>query len=303
MATPEPEVPLIFDCAGAQLLGILHRGAADAQRAVIIVVGGPQYRVGSHRQFVLLARHLAAAGIPTLRFDYRGMGDSEGDPRSFETIRDDIAAAIDCLFREIQPLRQVVLWGLCDAATAGALYAAGDHRIAGLVLLNPWVRTPDGEAKAYLRHYYTKRLLSGQFWIKLLGRRVQIRESFAALREFVRSALGRIPARAYPRQRSGHLSASTTVMATDRRQSPPPLPERLLERLSHFHRPLLLILSGTDLTAKEFNGLLKSDRSWSHWAQRNSVNQLHLPDADHTFSTASWRRQVETWTLAWLRSW
>jgi len=46
--------------------------------------------VGSHRQFVQLARRLAKQGYPTLRFDYRGMGDSEGVYRSFENVGPDL---------------------------------------------------------------------------------------------------------------------------------------------------------------------------------------------------------------------
>ncbi|KAB8057318.1 hydrolase 1, exosortase A system-associated, partial [Janthinobacterium violaceinigrum] len=60
----------------ARLVGILSLPAAPGPRGVLIVTGGPQYRVGSHRQFVLLARALAAQGVPVLRFDLRGMGDS-----------------------------------------------------------------------------------------------------------------------------------------------------------------------------------------------------------------------------------
>jgi len=59
----------------------------DDRRAacgVLIVVGGPQYRVGSHRQFLLLSRRLAAEGHPVMRFDYRGMGDASGAMRGFE---------------------------------------------------------------------------------------------------------------------------------------------------------------------------------------------------------------------------
>ena len=49
------------------------RGVATLPIAVLVVVGGPQYRVGSHRQFVSLARALARQGMTTVRFDYRGM--------------------------------------------------------------------------------------------------------------------------------------------------------------------------------------------------------------------------------------
>jgi len=74
----------VFGCGGDRLVGILH---APAERArdigVLVVVGGPQYRVGSHRQFVRMARDFAAAGYPVLRFDHRGIGDSDGAARSF----------------------------------------------------------------------------------------------------------------------------------------------------------------------------------------------------------------------------
>ena len=297
MATPEPEVPLIFDCAGAQLLGILHLGAPDARRAVIIVVGGPQYRVGSHRQFVLLARHLAAAGIPTLRFDYRGMGDSEGDPRSFETIRDDIAAAIDCLFHQLPALRQVVLWGLCDAASASALYAAGDHRVAGLVLLNPWVRTPTGEARAYLWHYYTQRLLSAPFWLKFLRGSVDLRQSLSALRGFIRSAKNAPATDEHPEPNADRVGATDLAPRPDSTS-----PQRILQSLRDFPGQVLLILSGNDLTAREFDDRLRTAPAWSLWAQREQVERRYLLEADHTFSNETWRAQVQDCTLTWLRS-
>ncbi|WP_229425323.1 hydrolase 1, exosortase A system-associated [Massilia sp. Se16.2.3] len=104
---------------------------------MLVVVGGPQYRAGSHRQFTLLARDLADAGIPALRFDYRGMGDSEGDLQTFEHVEDDLRAAIDRFFLEVPGMREVVLWGLCDGASAAAMYAPQDARVSGLVLLNP----------------------------------------------------------------------------------------------------------------------------------------------------------------------
>ena len=89
------EQVLTFRCQDDWLYGILSQPAAPCKRGVLIVVGGPQYRVGSHRQFTLLTRYLARHGIAALRFDYRGMGDSEGEARDFEVIEDDIAAAID----------------------------------------------------------------------------------------------------------------------------------------------------------------------------------------------------------------
>jgi len=99
---------------------LVARGVSDAERpsetGVLIVVGGPQYRVGSHRQFVLTARRLAADGYTTLRFDATGMGDALGEPRSFEQLDDDLGSAIDALLASTPALRRVVLLGLCDGA-------------------------------------------------------------------------------------------------------------------------------------------------------------------------------------------
>ena len=81
------------------LTGILSQPEQASDTTVIVVVGGPQYRVGSHRQFLQLARHLARQGYPVLRFDGRGMGDSSGLLRSFEEIDDDIGAAIGTCWR------------------------------------------------------------------------------------------------------------------------------------------------------------------------------------------------------------
>lgn len=91
------EHALLFQCAHSTLVGVLSLPAVPASTAVVIVVGGPQYRVGSHRQFVLLARALAAGGYAVLRFDYQGMGDSQGPAGDFLTASPGICAAMDNL--------------------------------------------------------------------------------------------------------------------------------------------------------------------------------------------------------------
>ena len=69
-----------------------------------------------------------------LRFDYRSMGDSPGETRDFLGVDADIAAAIDTLLAARPAIKRVVLWGLCDAASAALLYleATRDPRVAGL---------------------------------------------------------------------------------------------------------------------------------------------------------------------------
>ncbi|HWI15468.1 MAG TPA: hydrolase 1, exosortase A system-associated, partial [Burkholderiales bacterium] len=173
-------------CEGRTLVGVLTAPADGGARGVLIVVGGPQYRAGSHRQFVLLARRLAHDGIPAMRFDCRGMGDSEGEPRHFDAIDEDIAAALDAFMQAHSGLREVVLWALCDAVPACARVAHHDARVRGLVLLNPWVQSAAGEAKTYLRHYYLKRLLERALWRKVLHGELNVGRSARSLAQHCR---------------------------------------------------------------------------------------------------------------------
>ena len=81
------EQVLPITCEGHELAAVLAVPEQARSLGVVIVVGGPQYRVGSHRQFVLLARQLAAAGIATLRFDCRGMSTAAARSARSKTLR------------------------------------------------------------------------------------------------------------------------------------------------------------------------------------------------------------------------
>jgi exosortase A-associated hydrolase 1 len=163
------DLPIVIDCEGDRLVGVLSLPKAPLEIGVVVVVGGPQYRAGSHRQFVHLSRTLAGAGIPCLRFDYRGMGDSEGQPRPFDAIDADIACAVRELMSRAPTVRQVVLWGLCDGATAAFIALGSVPNVAGVIALNPWVRSETSLDQAIIRRYYVQRVLSREFWAKLFS--------------------------------------------------------------------------------------------------------------------------------------
>jgi len=277
-----------FECGGQALIGVLHQPAQPAPRGVLVVTGGPQYRVGSHRQFVLLGCHLAAQGHPVMRFDYRGMGDSTGDPRTFEQVDDDLHAAIRAFFAAVPALRELVLWGLCDGATAAACHAARDHRITGLVLLNPWVRTDAGWAQATLRHYYVRRLASAAFWRKLAAGAVDVRSALAALRRTAQAALTTTRAR----------TASTPQPGTAA-----DLPARLHRALSRFPGRVLIMLSGADLGAREFSALSAHQPQWRRLLAERRVTRVDIAGANHTCARKVWRDHVATSTARWIASW
>jgi exosortase A-associated hydrolase 1 len=268
--------PVAFECRQDWLLGVITRPEKPRSRGVLIVVGGPQYRVGSHRQFVLLANDLAAQGYAVMRFDYSGMGDSTGEPRTFENVGEDLRAAVDLFLSRVPEVAEVVIWGLCDAASATLFYCHQDPRVTGIVLLNPWVRTAHGEARAHLKHYYLRHAFSAAPWTKLLRGEFDLA---ASARSFVRNL----------------KTASTGSTGT--------LPERMADGLARFKGRTLLITAGSDLTAKEFLDTAGASPRWSKLLQSPRVTRQALRDATHTFPRRDWRDQVSRWTAGWLRSW
>jgi len=259
---------LRFSCGGSFLVGIIDVPERPLARGVLVIAGGPQYRVGGHRQFALLARMLAQRGIPVMRFDHRGMGDSEDEVRSFDAIDDDVHAAIGEFSRQMPKMEEVVIWGLCDAATAAALYAHTDVRVHGLILLNPWVSAPDGSGRTGLRHYYLGRLGELGFWKKVATGHLDFGAGAAALRQYMREA------------------------AADRSA---PLPQRVVASLSCFDGQVLVILSGEDPTARAFADLMSKHEI--------KCRRVDIADADHTFASRVWRDEVAQISANWFISW
>ena len=166
---------LSFDCDGAALGASLDEGSGTT--GLLMVVGGSQTRIGSHRMYERLAHRLAAEGLSCLRYDRRGVGDSEGTDPGYLASGPDIAAAA-AAFRAQRPgLDRMMGFGLCDGATALALFgrAAG---LDGIILVNPWLveAASDTPPPAAIKAHYRQRLTSLSGWKKLLSGQVDIRK-------------------------------------------------------------------------------------------------------------------------------
>lgn len=280
-----PEIPSVFTCNGERLVGIATQPANPEAIGVLLIVGGPQYRAGSHRQFTLLARRLAQEGFASFRFDNRGMGDSEGAMRNFEVIDDDVRAAIDAFQRTNPNVQKIALWGLCDAASAALFYAPTDPRVIGQILLNPWVHSEAGAARARLKHYYLARLMQKSFWLKLLTGGIKVTQSVGELK-----------------QSAHQVSREVAQTApSDPRHGSAGYIDRMLANLKAFKGKTQILLSGQDLVAKEFLQLQQSDKAWAKACARPSLQQVTIEQANHTFSSAAWRNEAEIMTLHWLR--
>ena len=287
MAQDYSEQSVEFFVNEQRLHGVLNVPEQETDTAVIIVVGGPQFRVGSHRQFVLLARFLANNNICALRFDYSGMGYSEGVPKNFYQVDGDIKSAVD--FMQQRNFKNIFVWGLCDAAAAISFYAHSDSRINGAILLNPWVRSEASHSKVLLSSYYKDRWFNLEVWKDLLKSPRKIIAAAGSILNVIFKVLS-----AKKKQIN-----DTSVRMISESERLDDLASAIFKGLTWFPNKICLILSANDLTAKEFEEALE-EHQWLETAGEK-VEMQSVADANHTFSTAAWRNTVETLTLDFIR--
>lgn len=261
---------------GTAVLAIAHLPEEIGGHGVLIVPGAPQYRVGPHRLFVDLARQLAHGGVAVMRMDRRGYGDAGGPPAEFDAAGPEIAAAL-AAFRAAAPAaRSFTVLGLCDGASAALLHAAMQPGVDGLILLNPWVRGDTADAQAMLGGYYLPRMLRWRRWLAVMT-------SFGRMRGALRSVAGAV--------------LDTLRSRGDGR---PAFVDTMLRNWIGFPGRSLVVLSGRDVTATEFDQLVRRTLSWPVETGSSDVTLLNMRDADHTFSARKDKARLGEAILAWL---
>lgn len=264
------------DAGGTMLLAIAHLPEETTGHGLLIVPGAPQYRVGPHRLFVDLARQLAHHGVAVMRMDRRGYGDAGGAPVAFEDARPDIQAALDSFRAAAPTMTTVTVMGLCDGASAALLHAATLPGVDGLILLNPWVRGEAAGAQAVLHAYYLPRLLRWRRWLAVMT-------SFGRMRGALRGV-------------------ATTMLDALRKRGGghPAFVDAMLRNWIDFPGRSLVVLSGRDIAAGEFDRLVRATLTWPVATRSADTSVLHLKEADHTFSARRHKTQLAEEILAWL---
>jgi exosortase A-associated hydrolase 1 len=175
---------LSFECEGAWLGASLD--SADGTTGLLFVTGGTQTRIGSHRMYERLALALAREGWPCLRYDRRGVGDSESEDPDFRGSGPDLAAAAAAFRREQPQLTRLLGFGLCDGASTLALHGKA-ARLDFYVLANPWfVEAEAGERPAAaIKSHYKAQLLSLGGWKRLLSGSISYKKVLKGLSRIV----------------------------------------------------------------------------------------------------------------------
>jgi pimeloyl-ACP methyl ester carboxylesterase len=151
------------------LVAVQTRAAGVSKPIVpLILNAGVIHRIGPHRINVKLARHLAAMGYSSLRFDIAGVGDSRA-PRGASDFHTqavlDICAVMDAVERE-RGSTSFALVGICSGAVNAYATALADERVAGIFMIDGYVyptrKTKLNLAAAMVRaygvHEFTRKL-------------------------------------------------------------------------------------------------------------------------------------------------
>ena len=198
------EVPVVFD--GGRYAGVYCQPlrALEGAPAILFVNTGGVHRIGDGRFTVLMARHLAAQGIASLRMDLRGLGDS---PRRDEALTldkvyahyavSDARLGVDWLTAAGYP--ETVMFGVCTGAYVSLHTALTHPAVVGCAAVNlplfVWggARTRPGAQHVAASVVYRRSLRNPRKWLRLLTGQAKGR---AITAELARRLCARIVARA-----------------------------------------------------------------------------------------------------------
>ena len=250
---------LAIACGTERLMASLDLPDAPPKAALLIVSGGNEIRAGAFAGQASLAAAIAAQGYGVLRYDRRGVGDSEGENGGYASGLADIDAAMAALRREVSSATRIVAMGNCDAASA--LMLAGGAGADALVLSNPWTIIDETQGAAdmpvqALRAHYRARLTN-----------------FAAIKRLL---TGQIPL--------GKLFGSLLGAARTPANAPNALAQAMAQGLALFDGRARILLATRDRTAQAF---------LSHWDGADP-RIAHCAAASHAFVEP----EARDWLLA-----
>ena len=219
------ESPIALHLDDGELVGVLSERDGARPICAVLLNAGALRHIGPNRMWVETARRWAAQGVPTLRIDLAGIGDSDGDASLLEQ---DEGFYVD---RYVEQTREVlaalaarglpdrfVLAGLCSGAYWALHAALADERVRGAFMINPralfW--HPDIERVREARN--ARKVLRWQTWSKLARGQIE-RERVRTVAAGVGVALKASPERLRALYRPGGATGADELgQALDRLQ-------------------------------------------------------------------------------------
>ena len=255
--------------------------AQAAAIGLVLFNAGMVHRVGPHRINVRLARALASRGIPSIRFDLAGHGDSArpSGQHSFEQQAVvDVRAAMDALASAAH-LDRFAIFGHCSGAYHGYAAALADERVVGLLMFDAY-RYPTLKTHAY---HYLKALRQPHLTRRVLG--------------FLRRGV----ARAAPRRHApaGRVAAEHPVPELGRVNFIPSKEvfAEGLKMLLGRGVNVAMIYSGGEI--RHYNYRRQFHDTFAPFGIADRITATFLPDSDHQASALADQAELMRLILAW----
>jgi hypothetical protein len=271
------------------LVGTHTYGEEPASRssdlAVMLTNAGLLDRTGPHRINVRIARALAQIGVPSMRFDMSGLGDSRRPARALPADEQYVADAREAL-DEAQTrhgAQRIAMIGFCSGADVAHAVALQDERICGLLLWDPYI-------------YPTLKSKLVRFRNRLLDLGV-----VEALRRFARNALqtaiGRV--KGGPPPASGEHASKLPLFG---RTYIPPVGEYAgrLKRLLDRGVSITIIYSGG--YPRYYNYPTQYRDSFKGYDIAERISFIYLPRSDHLVTSGTAQQELLDIVVKWAES-
>lgn len=314
----EVEAVSFKNAQGLTLFGSLHSPASPRANLPLVVLLSPgvKMRVGPGRLYVPLTDLLVSMGHRVLRFDFYGLGDSEGDLtetmladvyNNIEVGRyvDDSIAALDWAQKHLG-VKRFLLGGLCGGALTGILVAERDARVEGLLSLGMTVTLASNAARPgqYLtraqlddrRARYFRKLLSPTAWLRFF--------SFKSEYGVIWRAVKRLFVKDKPAPAPAVTAAVAAAPAADapieqRGNANPLFPKAYFAFLQRGGKALMLF-SEKDRLGSEYQEKFCEPYAAQLQPYQGQIVQHVIPEANHVLSFREWQVKMLEHSRAWL---
>ncbi|HEU4781116.1 MAG TPA: alpha/beta fold hydrolase [Steroidobacteraceae bacterium] len=295
---------------GLMLFGSLHTPAKKNPKLPVVVLLSPgvKMRVGPGRLYVPLTELLTSLGHSVLRFDFYGLGDSEGELaetmladvyNNIEVGRyvDDTLSALNWL-QERHGAQRFIVGGLCGGAITAILAAERNPRVEALLSLGMTVTLASNAARPgqYLtraqlddrrRRYYSK-LLKPQAWLRFLTFRSEYDVIWKGLKRlFIKDAP--LPA----------VAPGSEPPIEQRGNANPLFPKAYFAFLERGGNALM-IFSERDRLQSEYEEKFAQPYATQLQAHFGQIEQHVIPHANHVLAFREWQDQMLALSRAWL---
>lgn len=293
---------------GHQLFGIFHESDAVVRKEVGIILLSPgvKMRVAPHRMYLEMTERFIELGFPVLRFDFYGLGDSEGEIDEglladlYGRIQtgmyvDDTVSALDWMQAECG-LDKFIVGGLCGGAITGLLCGMQDRRIDSLLGIGIPVTLDSANmdrmetlSSGYLerlRKGYVRKLLDPRSWLRLLTFQSDFRVMFKSLQS----------------SRKQPSKPGTATPEGDARGNYNHLFTEGFMSFVESSRRMLLVYGGADRLLWEFEEQFMSRYAATLKDYNENYLEFHkIENANHILSLPEWKSELLECIEEWLR--